>query len=86
MTGMRPDERPLNIAGLVGLGFDARADEKRVTRGENFLLVGGSRETHERMVETVLTFKELVDKRGKRIKDVSARDLGEITEELRERL
>jgi len=86
MTGMRPDERPLNIAGLVGLGFDARPDEKRVTRGENFLLVGGSRETHERMVETVLTFKELVDKRGKRIKDVSARDLGEITEELRERL
>jgi hypothetical protein len=86
MTGMRADERPLNIAGLLGVGFDARPDEKRVTRGENFLLVGGSRETHGRMVETVLTFNELVDKRGKRLEEVNARDLGEIAEELRDRL
>ena len=86
MTGMRAEERPLNIAGLVGLGFDAAPDEKRVTRGPNFLLMGGSRETHGRMVETVLAFNELVDKRGKRIEDVSARDLGEIAEELRDRL
>ena len=86
MTGMRSDERPLNIAGLVGLGFDARPDEKRVTRGKNFLLLGGSRQTHGRMVETVLAFNELVDKRGKRIEEVNARDLGEIAEELREQL
>jgi len=86
MTGMRPDERPLNVTGLLGLGFDARPDEKRVTRGKNFLLLGGSRETHGRMVETALVFNELVDKRGKRIEQVNARELSEIAQELRERL
>ena len=86
MTGMRADERPLKIAGLLGLGFDARPDEKRVTRGKNFLLMGGSRETHGRMVDAALAFNDLVDKRGKRIEEVNARELNEIAEELRERL
>ena len=86
MTGMRPDERPLNMKGLLGLGFDAEPDQKRVTRGKDFLLLGGSRETHGRMVETALAFNELIDKRGKPIEQVNARELNEIAKELRERL
>lgn len=86
MTGMRPDERPLKIQGLLGVGFDGRQDAKRVTRGKNFFLLGGSKHTHRQMVDVALKFNELVDKRGKSIHEVNARELGEITRELAEDL
>jgi hypothetical protein len=35
--------------GLIGLGLDNQDGHKRITQGEEFLLVGGSEETHERM-------------------------------------
>ena len=34
------------VAGLLGLAFDADDGHKRITRGKNFLLAGGSDETH----------------------------------------
>ena len=33
-------------AALLGLAFDAEDGQKRLTRGENFVLFGGSQETH----------------------------------------
>lgn len=47
-------------AHLLGLGLDNEDGHKRITQGEDFSLVGGSAETHERMTETaVKTFEEL---------------------------
>jgi hypothetical protein len=86
MTGIPPEEQPLNIKGLLGIGLDGRADDKRITQGENFLLFGGSKKTHELMVETALKFNEKVDRRGKRLEDVNARELREISREVREEL
>ena len=37
-------------AMMLGVGLDNRDGHKRVTRGDNFCLIGGSEETHDRMV------------------------------------
>jgi hypothetical protein len=65
-------------AGLLGLGLDNQDGHKRVTQGEQFVLVGGSAETHGRMTETaVKTFEEL-KRRDKRLETVDPRELAEI--------
>ncbi|MFO7958448.1 MAG: hypothetical protein R6X33_15275 [Candidatus Brocadiia bacterium] len=84
MTGMSEEEKPLNIQGLLGVGLDNDDGHTRITRGENFYLCGGSEETHERMVETTLKFNEKVERRGKPLEKINARELKEITSELRE--
>lgn len=49
-----------------------------MTTGDQFALVGGSQETHERMTETVVkTFEEL-KRREKRLESVDPRELAEI--------
>ncbi len=84
MTERPQQECPLGIRGLLGLAFDGDGQQTRITRGENFRLYGGSQETHERMVETAVRFNEEVDKRGKPLEEINARDLEEIRHELSE--
>lgn len=76
-SGKAP-ERQTPRGGLLGVGLDAADGHKRITRGEKFVLVGGSDETHSRMTETTLkTFEEL-RRRDKHIETVSRRELAEI--------
>ena len=56
-----------NTALLLGMGLDGRDEHRRITRGDNFCLVGGSEETHEKMTETAVKFNEKLSKRGKRL-------------------
>ena len=86
MTGLPPEEKPLRIHALLGLGLDGTRDHKRITRGENFALFGGSKATHERMVETAVKFNEKVGQLGKELPQVNARELSDITDELREEI
>ena len=86
MAKRAPEDRPLNIQGLLGVGLDGRKGETYITRGENFYLYGGSKKTHERMQEIALRFNEKVDGRGKRLPEINARELGEISEEMRDDL
>jgi hypothetical protein len=77
--------RPKKAAGLLGVGLDNEDGHKRITSGEQFLLVGGSAETHEHMTETVVkTFEEL-KRRDKRLETVDPRELGEIIDKSRPR-
>ena len=39
-------------AGLLGVALEPGDGHKRLTQGEQFVLVGGSEETHGRMTET----------------------------------
>ncbi|MCE9634585.1 MAG: hypothetical protein K8T90_02680 [Planctomycetes bacterium] len=65
---------------LLGIGLDHDADEsgeggmRRITRARDALLVGGSKETHERMQETTIRFNEELDRRGMRLSDVRCAD------------
>jgi len=65
-------------AALLGLAFDNDDGHKRMTRGKNFVLLGGSHDTHAFMQETAVKINEQLDKRKKRLEDVSLRELRDI--------
>ena len=62
-------------AALLGLAFDADDGHTRLTRGTNFVLLGGSQDTHSFMQETAIKINERLDKSGRRLEDVSVREL-----------
>ena len=74
----RKKRRPKIAAGILGIGLDNEDGHKRITTGDQFVLVGGSQETHEKMTETMVkTFEEL-KRRAKRLETVDPHELGEI--------
>lgn len=65
-------------AHLLGLGLDNDDGHKRITQSEEFSIVGGSQETHERMTETVAkTFEDLKNK-GKPLNQVEPQELSDL--------
>ena len=44
------------VVGFLGVGLDNGDGHQRLTRTENFLLVGGSQETHEKMQDVSIRF------------------------------
>jgi hypothetical protein len=78
VSSKKPKKKRRPHAALLGLGLDNQDGHKRVTTGEQFAIVGGSAETHDRMTETVVkTFEELKS-RGKHLEQVEASELAEI--------
>jgi hypothetical protein len=65
-------------AAMLGLGLDNADGHTRLTRGENFVLCGGSYETHARMQETAVKVNEELDRRGQRLENVSIRELRDV--------
>jgi len=63
---------------ILGVGLDSDG-HKRLTAGPNFLLVGGSEETHEVMTEKVIKINEKLEAKGKQLEDVSREELDDIT-------
>ena len=70
-----------NTALLLGMGWDGRDEHRRITRGDNFCLVGGSEETHEKMTETAVKFNEKLSKRGKRLGELSREEFTDLIRE-----
>ena len=66
---------------LLGLGLDNKDGHKRLTQGENFLMVDGSEETHERMTETAIKFNEKLARRGKSLQDLSPEEFRDMMDE-----
>ena len=62
---------------MLGLGLDTDG-HKRLTTGPNFLLVGGSQETHEVMTEKVIKINEKLNAGGKRLENVSREEFDDI--------
>ncbi|MGE0608545.1 MAG: hypothetical protein AB7O62_15725, partial [Pirellulales bacterium] len=57
-------------------------EHKRLTRGKHFVQMGGSEETHAKMQETAIKMNEKLDQRGKRLEEVSVRELRDIFHEI----
>ena len=57
-------------AFLVGVGLDGKDGHRRATRGGDYFLYGGSEATHGRMQDGAEKFREVLEKRGKSLKDV----------------
>lgn len=66
---------------MLGVGLDSDG-HKRVTRGDNFALVGGSEETHDRMTETAIKINEKLKARGKHLGQVSHAEFDDIAHEV----
>ncbi|QDU54607.1 hypothetical protein [Aeoliella mucimassa] len=70
-----PKSPPTQGPALLGLAFDADDGHKRLTRSKDFLLAGGSEETHGMMRETVIRVTEKLENRGKSLREVSSEEL-----------
>ena len=81
MNARRPT-RKKDRSTLLGLAFDAEDGHKRITRGKNFLLAGGSQETHGMMQETAVKINEHLDRKGKKLSDVSLGEFRDIVEDI----
>lgn len=80
--GERPNNGPQRgKRGLLGVGLDNTDGEARITRGENFHLVGGSHETHEAMQDKCIRFNEKLRDRGKRLEDLERNELRDLAGE-----
>ncbi len=68
-------------AKIVGVGLDGADGHVRVTRSENFHLVGGSDETHEVMQEKSIKFDEKLQSRGKALEELERQEFLDIASE-----
>jgi hypothetical protein len=66
---------------MLGVGLDSDG-HKRVTAGENFALLGGSEETHERMTETAIKINEKLKAKRKQLEEVSREEFDDIAQEV----
>jgi len=66
-----------NRALMLGLGLDSDG-HKRMTTGPNFLLLGGSEDTHQVMTEQAVKINEKLAAAGKRLETVSREEFDEI--------
>lgn len=67
---------------LVGLGLDNADGHVRVTKGENFRILGGSKDTHAQMQEQAIKFNEKLDERGRRLEEVSRQEFIDLAQEV----
>ncbi len=64
-------------AVMVGLGLDSDG-HKRLTTGRNFVLMGGTEETHDVMTEKVIKINEKLAAKGKELESVSHEEFDDI--------
>ena len=69
-------------AWLLGLGLDNGDGHLRITRGENFHLVGGSEDTHGVMQEKAVKFNEKLKDRGRRLEEISRDEFRDIAHDV----
>lgn len=71
----------IKIVGLFGVGLDGSDGHRRVTRSDDFVIIGGSQDTHERMQETAIKFQESLQKRGKVLQETELHEVIELLHE-----
>jgi hypothetical protein len=65
--------------------MDGEDGHRRVTRAEDFVLLGGSQETHERMQDVAIQVNEALKDKGKRMQEAEPRELFELVQRALER-
>lgn len=67
---------------LLGLGLDGRDGHIRVTKGPNYTLIGGSKDTHSQMQEKAIKLNEQLRRRGKTLDTVQREEFLELADKL----
>jgi hypothetical protein len=70
-------KKPRRKALMLGVGLDSDG-HKRLTTGPNFVLAGGTQETHEVMTEKAIKINEKLAAKGKQLEEVSHEEFDEI--------
>jgi hypothetical protein len=74
-----PDAGPRRLrATIIGFGLDASDDHRRLSTGDDCILVGGSAETHAEMLETMLRLESELERLGQKLAEVTPDELAEI--------
>jgi hypothetical protein len=63
------------VIGVFGLGLDGEDGQKRITRNEDVVILGGSQETHEQMQEISIWFNESLKETGKPLQEAEVREV-----------
>ena len=71
----KPRSKKPEFVGFLGVGMDNADGHKRITQAEDILLVGGSEETHGKMQDVVIHLTELLQNRGKTLKEASPEEV-----------
>ena len=80
MTERQIKPKEQSQSHLLGLGLDCEDGHVRITKSEDFSILGGSEETHENMTETVCKTFENLQQRKKRLDDVEPQELADLLE------
>ncbi len=67
---------------LLGLGLDCNDGHIRITRGKNFRLYGGSKETHELMQEKAVKLNKYLEKQGVTLDDIELKEFQKIARKI----
>ena len=73
------------ILGFIGVGLDNEDGHHRLTQNENFLLIGGSAETHEKMQDASIYFNEKLEQRGKPLHETEPQEAIDLLREALDR-
>lgn len=68
-------EKKPELVGLLGVGLDNDDGHKRITKGDEFYLVGGSAETHERLQDVAIHVTEALKNKGKSLREASVEEV-----------
>lgn len=66
-------------AVMLGLGLD-NDGHKRLTTGPNFVLMGGSKETHEVMTEKAIRINEKLAAKGKKLEEITGDEFDDLAQ------
>ena len=80
MTERQTKPKEQSQSHLLGLGLDCDDGHVRITKAEEFSILGGSEETHDNMTETVCKTFENLQQRKKRLGDVEPQELADLLE------
>ena len=73
-----PGKNPKVMAHLFGLGFDSSDGHKRITQADNFSILGGSEQTHDKMTETLIKTVEDLSQKGKTLDEASMEEVSDL--------
>ena len=83
--GKKTKKEEVQVVGFVGVGLDNEDGHRRLTQNENFLLVGGSAETHEKMQDASIYFNEKLEQRGKPLQETEPQEAIDLLREALDR-
>jgi len=66
---------------MLGVGLDSDG-HKRLTAGPNFVLAGGTQETHDQMTEKAIKINEKLKERGRQLETITHEEFDDIAHEV----